>query len=143
MLYQVQEMLRVERIFEETGIRAELEAYNPLIPDGTNWKATMMIEYTDADERHQALKELVGIEDRVWIQVDELDPVTGIADEDMDRTSTDKTSSVHFLRFELDAEMIRALKNGGAVHAGVSHPHYDYSAEAPEPLRESLVADLG
>jgi hypothetical protein len=142
MLYQIQEMLRVERIFEEAGILAELEAYNPLIPDGANWKATMMIEFPDADERHRALKELIGIEDRVWVRIDGQVPVTGIADEDMERTSSEKTASVHFLRFELDDTMVRAVKNGGALCVGVSHPRYDYSAEAHEALRESLIADL-
>jgi len=142
MLYQVQEMLRVERIFEEAGILAELEAYNPLIPDGSNWKATMLIEYPDVQERQQALRELVGVEDRVWVRVDERQPVDGIADEDMERTFADKTASVHFLRFELDEEMVRALRKGGTLYAGVSHPQYEFSAEANETLRESLIADL-
>jgi hypothetical protein len=143
MQYQVQEMLRAERIFEEDGIRAELEAYNPLIPDGSNWKATLLIEYPDAAERRVALERLVGVEHRVWVQVDGFPPVTAIADEDLERSTDAKTSSVHFLRFELTAQMVRALHNGAGIGAGVDHPACRVRIDSvPELLRESLVADL-
>jgi hypothetical protein len=141
--YQVQEMLRAERIFEEAGINDELAAYNPLIPDGTNWKATMMIEYADPAERARALERLVGIENKIWMQVDNLPPVTAIADEDLDRATETKTSAVHFLRFELTPGMITALKSGASIAAGVDHPTYSHRVEhLAELLRESLVADL-
>lgn len=141
--YQVQEMLRAERIFEEAGIQDELAAYNPLIPDGTNWKATMMIEYADPAERARALERLVGIEHKIWMQVDDLQRVTAIADEDLERATDSKTSAVHFLRFELTPEMIAALKAGASIAGGVDHPGYSFRSEAlPELLRESLVADL-
>lgn len=142
MQYQIQEMLRVERIFEEQGILDELNAYNPLIPDGSNWKATMMIEYEDEEERHLALQRLVGIEDQTWIQIGDADPVRAIADEDIERSTESKTSSVHFLRFELPADMIAALKSGAFLRAGVSNTHYSHTAEASEAMRESLIADL-
>ncbi len=143
ILYQVQEMLRAERIFEPEGIRDELDAYNPLIPDGTNWKATLMIEYPDPAERNRELRRLVGIEHRVWLQVEGHAPVTAIADEDLERSNEEKTSSVHFLRFELTAGMIGALKGGAPLRAGVDHPAYPVRLESvPELLRESLVADL-
>ncbi len=143
MRYQVQEMLRAERIFEEAGIQDELEAYNPLIPDGSNWKATMLIQYSDVAERQQALARLIGIEDRVWVQVEGSARVYAIADEDLERESDEKTSSVHFLRFELDAAMKRALKGGAALRMGVDHPSYQAAIEAvPEPVRESLLRDL-
>jgi len=141
--YQVQEMLRIERIFEEQGIQDELEAYNPLIPDGTNFKATLMIEYTEVDERRRMLARLKGIEDRVWIQVEGCARVYAIADEDLERETEDKTSSVHFLRFELGEEMRRALKYGVGLAAGVDHPEYRITLGAvPERLRASLVQDL-
>jgi hypothetical protein len=143
MRYQVQEMLRAERIFEEAGIRDELEAYNPLIPDGSNWKATMLIQYPDVAQRQQALARLIGIEDRVWVQVEGSARVYAIADEDLERENDEKTSSVHFLRFELDAAMKRALKGGAALGMGVDHPSYQALVEAvPEPVRESLLRDL-
>ena len=142
MQYQIQEMLRVERIFEEQGILDELNAYNPLIPDGSNWKATMMIEYEDEEERRLALQGLVGIEDQIWVQIGDSDPIRAIADEDIDRSTQDKTSSVHFLRFELPAETVVELKNGASLRAGVSNPHYSYSAEVDGAIRESLIADL-
>lgn len=141
--YQVQEMLRVERIFEEAGIADELEAYNPLIPDGSNWKATMLIEYPDENERRQKLARLIGIEDRVWMQVQGCDRVHAIADEDLERENEQKTSSVHFLRFELAPAMIAALRGGAALAAGVDHPNY--SATVPrvgDAMRASLLADL-
>ena len=143
MLYQVQEMLRVERIFEETGIKEELDAYNPLIPDGSNWKATMMIEYPDEGERRVALAKLQGIEDMVWVQAEGFERVAAIADEDMERSNEAKTSAVHFLRFELNASMIKALKAGVSLGVGVSHPEYSAAPLAlDEGTRESLLADL-
>lgn len=122
--YQVQEMLRIERTFEEAGILDELGAYNPLIPDGSNFKATMLIEYPDEQQRTQNLARLIGIEDTVWMQVDGFPPVSAIADEDLERENAVKTSAVHFLRFELTAEMKRALVEGAALSVGVDHPHY-------------------
>lgn len=143
MHYQVQEMLRAERIFEADGIQDELDAYNPLIPDGSNWKATMLIEYPDEDERRRALTRLRGVEHRVWVQVEGHEPVFAIADEDMERSDDTKTSAVHFLRFELPQAMISALKAGAGVAAGVDHPELKARvAEIPEAMRESLVADL-
>ena len=142
--YQVQEMLRIERIFEEEGIRGELEAYNPLIPDGRNFKATMLIEYTDVDERKRALARLKGIERRVWVRVDGCDRVHAIADEDLERENAEKTSSVHFLRFELTEEMARSLKRGVGLAVGVDHPEYIAEIPAlPAAVRNSLVGDLG
>lgn len=140
--YQVQEMLRIERIFEAEGIRSELEAYNPLIPDGANWKATMLIEYPDADERRRRLAELKGVEDRVWVQVDSCARVYAIADEDMERENEEKTSAVHFVRFELDAGMRQALKRGGGLAIGVDHPNYRASVEVAPDVRRSLAGDL-
>ncbi|HUQ27090.1 MAG TPA: DUF3501 family protein [Usitatibacter sp.] len=141
--YQVQEMLRVEKIFEEQGIQEELDAYNPLIPDGRNFKATMMIEYEDENERKSALALLKGVEDRTWIQVEGLPRVFAIADEDLDRESDEKTSSVHFLRFELTAEMADALKYGMGLSVGIDHPHYRAAIEPlPALVREALTKDL-
>ena len=141
--YQVQEMLRAERIFERDGIQEELDAYNPLIPDGSNLKATFMIEYPDEAERKQALARLVGIEDRVWVQAEGHERVYAIADEDLDRETEEKTSSVHFLRFELDDAMVAALKQGAALHVGVDHPEYEAVVSAlPDPVRDSLCGDL-
>jgi len=142
MQYQIQEMLRAERIFEAAGILDELNAYNPLIPDGSNWKATMMIEYEDEGERREALQQLVGIEDQIWVQAGGQDSVLAIADEDLERTAENKTSSVHFLRFELPQVFIAALKNGASLSAGTNHPNYSFTAEADEAMRESLIADL-
>jgi hypothetical protein len=143
MQYQIQEMLRAERIFEEEGIREELAAYNPLIPDGGNWKATMMLEYPDAEERRERLQTLIGIEDRVWVQVVGHSPVYAIADEDMNRETEEKTSSVHFLRFELQTVMIDALKSGAGLAVGVDHPNYDSRIDTVSAeTRASLVADL-
>jgi hypothetical protein len=141
--YQIQEMLRAERVYEEAGIQDELEAYNPLIPDGSNWKATMMIEYPDVVERQQMLARLIGVEDRVWAQVEGHARVYAIADEDLERENADKTSSVHFLRFELDRAMARALKQGAQLAVGVDHPHYTaVVAVVDTAVRASLVADL-
>jgi hypothetical protein len=141
--YQVQEMLRIERTFEERGIQDELDAYNPLIPDGRNLKATMMIEYADAEERKQALSKLKGIENRVWVQVEGYDRIHAIADEDLERENEEKTSAVHFLRFEVNDDMARALKFGAGLALGVDHPHYqaDVGAVAAR-VRTSLAQDL-
>ncbi len=141
--YQVQEMLRAERIFEEDGINDELEAYNPLIPDGSNWKATMMIEYPDENERRIWLAKLIGVEDRVWVQVSGCDRVYAIADEDLERENAEKTSSVHFMRFELAPAMVEALRGGAALAAGVDHPNYSAFVErVGDATRASLLADL-
>lgn len=141
--YQVQEMLRAERIFEEDGIKDELEAYNPLIPDGRNFKATMMIEYPDVDERKTALSKLKGIEDRTWIQVEGCPKVYAIADEDLERENDEKTSSVHFLRFELTEEMAKSLKYGVGLAIGIDHPGYQVKLDpVPLNIRNALVADL-
>jgi hypothetical protein len=140
--YQVQEMLRIERIFEEDGIQHELDAYNPLIPDGSNLKATMMIEYPEAEERRRMLAQLKGIERRVWVQVEGCERVFAIADEDLERENEEKTSSVHFLRFELGAAMREQLRRGARLAAGVDHPHYRASAELAPEVRSALAADL-
>ena len=142
MQYQIQEMLRIERIFEEEGIRDELDAYNPLIPDGTNWKATMMIEYPDVEERRKKLVELANIEHRVWVRVAGFDPVYAIADEDLERGDAGKTSAVHFLRFELSPEMIREARRGASLSFGVDHPAYRADTVVAEEIRRSLAADL-
>jgi hypothetical protein len=141
--YQVQEMLRVERIFEEEGIEDELDAYNPLIPDGSNWKATMLIEYPGVDQRKEMLEKLIGIEDKVWVKVEGHQRVYAIADEDLERENADKTSAVHFLRFELPAEMAESLKRGASLSAGIDHPHYSVTvADIGPAVRASLVEDL-
>jgi hypothetical protein len=142
MQYQVQEMLRVERIFEPAGIEEELAAYNPLIPDGSNWKATFMIEYEDADERRDALARLVGIEDKVWIQVGAQDKVYAVADEDLDRAAANKTASVHFLRFQLTPAMAAEVKAGGAVRAGIDHSEYRHEVDVDPAARNALASDL-
>ena len=142
MRYQVQEMLRVERIFESEAIAEELEAYNPLIPDGTNLKATMMLEYSDVAERRTALAQLGGIEDATYVEVGALGRVFAYADEDMPRTEADKTAAVHFLRFELDSAMCAALKGGAALKLGVDHAQYLHEVEAPAAVRAALTADL-
>ena len=141
--YQIQEMLRIERVFEASGIEEELEAYNPLIPDGSNWKATFMLEFADPEERAQRLAELVGIEDKVYLQVEGCDRLHPICDEDLDRATEDKTSSVHFMRFELTPSMIAAMAAGAALHAGIDHPGYPIDAfEVESAIRDSLAADL-
>ncbi|MDP2809320.1 MAG: DUF3501 family protein [Rhodocyclaceae bacterium] len=141
--YQIQEMLRVEKIFEEDGIRHELESYVPLVPTGSNFKVTMQIEYTDETERHRMLGLLKGIENRVWVRVDGFDPVFAVADEDLERENEQKTSAVHFLRFELSAGMIAAAKGGAAISVGVDHPEYSANTDAlPEAVRASLASDL-
>jgi hypothetical protein len=140
--YQIQEMLRIERIFEEAGIRHELDTYNPLVPDGGNLKATMMLEYPDVAQRQRALARLKGVEDRVWMQVAGCERVYAIADEDLERENQDKTSAVHFLRFELDAKMRKALHAGAGLTIGVDHPQYQAAVEAAPAVRAALAADL-
>ncbi len=141
--YQVQEMLRVERIFESEAIQAELDAYVPLIPDGDNFKATFMIEYTDVDERKAALERLVGIEHELWVQVGGHARVKGVADEDMERTKDAKTAAVHFVRFPLTPDMVAAARAGAPVSIGVAHPLYTYSLDpVSEAVRASLANDL-
>jgi hypothetical protein len=143
MRYQIQEMLRVERIFEAEGIDEELDAYNPLVPDGSNWKATMLIEYPDIDERRLMLARLIGIEDRVFVEVEGSSRVYAIADEDLDRENEQKTASVHFLRFELLPDMVSRLRAGAALAVGIDHPQYRHAvAEIAEPVRAALMADL-
>ena len=140
--YQIQEMLRAERVFEESGIQEELDAYSPLVPDGRNFKATMMIEYPDADERKAWLEKLIGIEDRTWVQVEGHDRVWAIADEDLDRETAEKTSSVHFLRFELSESMAGALKAGASLGMGIDHPNYQHEDRLDADRRRALVQDL-
>lgn len=143
MQYQVQEMLRIERIFEAAGINEELDAYNPLIPDGCNWKATFMIEFPDSDERRAMLQSLIGVEARVYVQVDGHERLFPIADEDLARSDEDKTSAVHFLRFELDNEMIDALKSGAGFAAGIDHENYRVEiSPIADNIRVALLADL-
>ena len=143
MQYQVQEMLRIERIFEADGIQEELDAYNPLIPDGSNWKATFMVEFPDIEERKAMLQRLVGIEDKVWLQVGELERIYPIADEDLERADEEKTSAVHFLRFELSETQIDALKNGAPLAAGIEHDVYQVEIRpVADNIRQALLDDL-
>jgi hypothetical protein len=142
MRYQVQEMLHAEKMFEEAGIQDELDTYNPLIPDGSNLKATMLIEYEDENARRDALARLKGIEDRVWLRVAGLPAVHAIADEDLERENADKTSSVHFLRFELTPPMIAAFRQGGPVTIGVDHSAYQAHVQLADPVREALARDF-
>ena len=143
MQYQVQEMLRVERIFEPEGIEEELESYNPMIPDGTNWKATLLIEYPNEAERRHKLTQLKGIEDRCWVQVTGQERVFAIADEDLERENDEKTSAVHFLRFELSAAMISALRDGAELAVGIDHPQYNQTIQPVRAaIRTSLLFDL-
>ncbi|HVS27026.1 MAG TPA: DUF3501 family protein [Burkholderiales bacterium] len=141
--YQIQEMLRVERIFEEEGIQDELQAYNPLIPDGSNWKATMLIEYPDVEQRKNMLARLKGIERKVWVKIAGHVPVYAIADEDLERDDGEKTAAVHFLRFELTPQMAQALKNGAGLAMGIDHAAYQVVVESVDPaVRGSLLKDL-
>lgn len=142
MRYQVQEMLRAERIFEQAGIEEEIAAYNPMVPDGSNWKATMMIEYPDEAERQRRLVELKGIETNIWVAVEGHDKVYAISDEDLERENETKTSAVHFQRFELSPDMVAAVKRGAPIQAGVDHPAYRESLTLAEPVRASLAGDL-
>jgi hypothetical protein len=140
--YQIQEMLRIEKIFEADGIEEELQAYIPLIPDGQNLKAVMMIEFSDVNVRKAALEKLIGIDRKVWLQVAGFEKVSPISNEDLDRETEEKTSSVHFMRFEFTPEMIAALKNGAAMSAGVDHPEYNYQLNIADSVRQSLVEDF-
>ena len=140
--YQIQEMLRVERVFEPEGIQEELDAYNPLIPDGSNWKATFMIEYGDVEERRQALARLTGVEHRIWARAGDGDPVYAIANEDLDRSTEEKTSAVHFLRFELPATDVAALQAGAPLRFGIDFDGFDHDVETSQDTRASLVSDL-
>ncbi|MGB8408487.1 MAG: DUF3501 family protein [Gallionella sp.] len=142
MQYQVQEMLRLERIFEAEGIQQELDVYNPLVPDGSNWKATFMVEYEDVDERRAALARLKGIEKTVWVSVQGSGKVFAICNEDLDRETEDKTAAVHFLRFELTPHMVVAIKQGAPVRAGIDHPQYTYALEMPPEVSDALAMDL-
>ena len=143
MQYQVQEMLKAEKIFDAAGIDEELDAYNPLIPDGTNWKATMMIQYPNVDERQEMLTQLIGIEDLIWMQVSGHDKIYAIADEDLERDTEVKTSAVHFMRFELGNDMIASLKTNATISAGVEHKNYQRTVDPVQNnLRDSLVNDL-
>ncbi len=142
MQYQVQEMLRIERIFEPAGIQAELDVYNPLIPDGRNWKATFMLEYDDVDERKAALAGLIGVERAIWLQVGEFPRVHPVANEDLPRETEDKTASVHFVRFELTPDMVAAVKGGSPIRAGIDHPAYQVGTSVPPAVRTSLAEDL-
>jgi hypothetical protein len=143
MHYQIQEMLRIERIFEADGINEELEVYNALIPDGSNWKATFMIEFPEADERQEMLEQLVGIENRVYVQVADFDRVFAIADEDLERADDKKTSAVHFMRFEFPAEQSAAFSTGASLIAGIDHENYRVEiSPVADNIRESLLIDL-
>ena len=143
MQYQVQEMLRIEKIFEPEGIQDELDVYNALIPDGSNWKATFMIEYHDVEERKQALAKMRGIDKKIWVRVGDNDPVNPIANEDLERKTEDKTSAVHFMRFELTPEMVKQAKAGAKIAMGIDHSAYQHSVDPiPENIRQSLVNDL-
>jgi hypothetical protein len=142
MQYQVQEMLRIEKIFEAEGIKEELDVYNPLIPDGMNWKATFMIEFGDVEERKAALAKMLGIDKKIWVQVAGFDKVHPIANEDLDRETEDKTSSVHFMRFELTAEMVDAALKGASISAGIDHEAYTHSHVLDQAARDSLASDL-
>ena len=142
MQYQVQEMLRIEKIFEREGIQDELDVYNSLIPDGLNWKATFMMEYDDVDERRAALAKLIGIEKALYVQVEGFERVNPIANEDLDRETDEKTASVHFMRFELNPEMTAAVKKGAGIRAGIDHPNYCEEVEVPAAVRDALAGDL-
>ena len=143
MQYQVQEMLRIERIFEADGINDELAAYNPLIPDGSNWKATFMVEFPEVEERREALRRLKGVENRVWVRVAGFEPVRPHVDEDLEREDEEKTSAVHFMRFELTPEMVKAVKQGVAIAMGIDHTAYTHQTDPILPAtRDSLARDL-
>ncbi|TNF34172.1 MAG: DUF3501 family protein [Gammaproteobacteria bacterium] len=142
MQYQIQEMLRIEKIFEPEGIQEELDVYNPLIPDGSNWKATFMIEFNDVEERKKALARMIGIEKKIWIKVGDCEAVNPIANEDLDRETEDKTSSVHFMRFELSPDMVAKAKAGAKIAMGIDHPAYQHSVELADNIRAALVKDL-
>lgn len=143
MQYQIQEMLRIEKIFESAGINEELESYNPLIPDGSNWKATFMVEFSDVEERKVQLGRLIGIERHTWVQVAGFDKVYAIANEDLERETEEKTSAVHFTRFELTPVMVASVKEGSVIQMGIEHPNYAHTVTLSEASRASLSADLG
>ena len=141
--YQIQEMLRIEKIFEQDGIYEELNAYNPLIPNGDNWKATMLIQYPDEEERKEALALLVGIENKVWVKVGDAKKIYAISDEDLDRTRSDKTSSVHFLRFQMQQTEIRIIDHSAPIEFGIDHEHYSFNTgDIDEAIKTSLINDL-
>jgi len=141
--YQILEMLRAERIFESDGIQGELDAYNPLIPDGSNWKVTLLLEFPDPEVRRAALEKLIGVEDRCWIRVSEMERLFAVADEDMERENAEKTSAVHFLRFELAPSMVLAMKGGASLSIGVDHDAYRHLVSPlPGPIRDTLSRDL-
>lgn len=143
MQYQIQEVLKAEKVFDAEGIEDELAAYNPLIPDGSNWKVTLMVEYKDAEERAQALTQLIGIERKAWLQVEGFEKIYAIANEDLERETDEKTSAVHFLRYELSDEMIAAAKQGVNINAGVEHENYTHEqSPIAENFRTSLIADF-
>ena len=143
MQYQVQEMLRIEKIFDAAGIQEELDAYNPLIPNGSNWKATFMIEFPDIDERKAMLTRLIGVEDKVWMQVGDLPKIYPIADEDLERSDDEKTSAVHFLRFELSPDQVQSLRNGSPLAGGIDHDVYQVEINPiGENIRLALLKDL-
>ncbi len=143
MHYQIQEMLRAEKIFESSAIDEELAVYNAMIPDGNNWKATLMIEFTDEEERRVALKKMLGIENNLWLKIQGFSEIYPISDEDLERSNDDKTSAVHFLRFQLDREMINGLKDGCELSAGINHPEYEYTVNPiAQNISESLISDL-
>ena len=143
MQYQVQEMLKAEKIFEADAIKEELDAYNPMIPDGTNWKATMLIQYPDVEERQLRLTQLIGIDDLTWMQVDGCEKIYAISDEDLERSNDVKTSAVHFMRFELDQDMVTAAKSGATISAGIEHKNYQVSVSPiADNLHDSLISDL-
>lgn len=141
--YQIQEMLRVEKTFEEAGIQQELEVYNPLIPNGSNWKATLLLEYPEVEQRQRELARLIGVEDRVYVQVQGFAPVYAIADEDLERETADKTSSVHFLRFEFSADQISAIRDGIPAQFGCDHPHYTMVTTIEANTLAALKRDFG
>ena len=141
--YQILEMLRAERIFESAGIQGELDAYNPLVPDGTNWKVTLLLEYPDPAQRQAALATLIGVEDRCWVRVGDMERIFALADEDLDRENDDKTSAVHFLRFDLSAPMVNAMKSGAPLRLGVDHANYRHEVNpVPAAARAALGSDL-
>lgn len=142
MKYQIQEMLRIEKIFEAEGIQEELDVYNPLIPDGSNWKATFMIEYTNVNERKKALSKLIGIEKTVWVRVDDSEKVFAISNEDLTRDNNEKTASVHFMRFELTKNMHAQAKVGLPIYFGIDHPLFKTEVVVPPEIQKSLVQDL-
>lgn len=142
MQYQVQEMLHIEKIFDAPGIQEELDVYNPLIPDGTNWKATFMIEYSDISKRKAALSKLIGVEKSIWVQIEDSEKIYAIANEDLNRETEDKTSAVHFVRFELTQNMCAHAKVGLPINFGIDHPYFKTDVIVPAEVQRSLINDL-